>query len=72
MIATYNDLGEDVIIRHEIGYWNVFYTNQVNFVSGPIFSREAMVYIPGSQSARVFVIGAKESEMFVPGAQESR
>lgn len=70
MIATYNDLGEDVIIRHSVGYWNVFYTNQVNIVEGPIKVGEAMVYIPGAQSARLFIAGAKEAQVFIPGAQE--
>ena len=71
MIASYNDLDEDVIVRHGVGMWNVFYANQSTLVNGPIRICEAMAYIPVGFAARVFKAGGQEADVFIPGAQES-
>ena len=72
MIASYNDLDEDVIVRHDVGMWNVFYSNETNLTLGPVFACEAMAYVPGAVSARVFKIGPREADVYVLGAQETR
>lgn len=72
MIASYNDLDEDVVVRHGVGMWSVFYANETNLTLGPVFACEAMAYVPGAAAVRVFVAGAKEAQVFVLGAQEAR
>lgn len=61
MIASYNDLDGDVIVRHGVGVWNVWYSNETNLTLGPVFACEAMAYVAGAKEADVFVLGAQET-----------
>lgn len=71
MIVSYNNLDEDVVVRHGVGVWNVFYTGEIDIVFGPVFASEAAAHIPGAVAACAFVAGGSEASTFSLGGSAS-